>query len=278
MLINLFNAYYGSTNTPNFAGKRINLDMKMLKRLVHKGMSYKEIAQEMGVSYATVYARCNEIGLVAKKKPQLNYDRFDKTQVQTLIEEGNSLNQIGKVLGISTRTVRSVLDHFGFKTQQSSLLASIDEAKLVEMIKMGKSQQEIAKAFMIEDAGTLTPLIRKYGGVKITQSKADRITEFELKTLIESGESIAKIAKRYQVAPQFIKNKIDEFGLQTKRMAVLKQTVPLKSLIQCINSGMSVDQIAKHLNTGVGKIVKMLQDNNLKTNRQLSRQAAEKKR
>ena len=277
MLVNLFNANYGNPNTPNFGSKRIDLDMKVVKKYISKGLSFKEIAQKMGVSYSTVYTRCNEIGLSAKKKPQLDYDRFDKNQVQMLIEDGNSLRQIGEVLGVGTRTVRSILNHFGLKTQQSSLLSSINKEKLIAMINMGKSQQEIARAFMIEDTGALTPLIRKYGGVRITQAKADKITDYELKSLIESGESIAKIAKRYNVAPKFIREKMEEYSLNTPRIISNEQVISLESLIQCINSGMTVKEIATSLKAGVSKIVKLLRDNNLKTHSQLKRQTRNEK-
>ena len=252
-----------------FLSRRIDINPEKLKDMVAKGMSYMEISNELGVSYATVHARCQELGLVAKRR-QLKYEKFDPNRIKTLVAEGNSLSQIGRVLGVSIRTVRSILEHFGLKTHQAYLVSSIDKTRLLELIYDGKSQKEIARAFGIEDPGALTPLISKYKK-GVTQAKVNKISKPQLIILLGEGCTVEEIAQRFAVAPIFIRELLVKCGLKPIKPNSRSQEISIDAVKECIEKGMTVKQIAKSLRVGVARIKKFLRSNNLKTVKQASR-------
>ncbi len=98
-----------STYTPSFQGKPIFIDPKQLKELVDAGLSYAQIAEKFNVSAPTIIKRCKSNGISTSTSPrQLDYDKFDGSQIADLINEGKSLNQVGKILGVGMSTVRSL--------------------------------------------------------------------------------------------------------------------------------------------------------------------------
>jgi len=257
------NSSYQYESAPNFQAKPIYVDPKKLEELTSKGLSYRQIAEVMGISKATAFKYCKKNGInSAISSVQLDYDKFDRGQVETLINEGKSLSQVGKILGVGISTVRSLLKRFGLMTKQAKSLAQIDEAELCALIDMGLSQKEIAKALNIDDPGALTPLIKKYGK-KVTQAKVDRIPLSELKMYLKQGFTLEDLGKKYQVSPQYIKKKLENHGLKTQSMKGITNEITKQELMACIEKGMNISDIVKAYSVNKANVIKVLKDNGI---------------
>ena len=256
------NPIFSYTYTPSFQAKPVFIDPQKLKELVDAGLSYTQIAEKFNVSKPTIIKRCKSNGIYTGTSPkQLDYDRFNGKQIEDLINEGKSLNQVGKILGVGMSTVRSLLKHFGLMTKQAEIISEIDEVQLCAMIDMGMSQKEIAKTLGIEHPGALTPLIKKYGK-KISQSKVDNIPVGELELYLKKGYSIDALAEKYQVSAVYIKKRVKALGLSTKYedMSAISKNISADELKNCVKLGMTIDDIAKKYSLTPSRVKKMLND------------------
>lgn len=253
MLINTI-TFYSTTfmGTPK-------TDTKKVLELLNKGYNDAQIARELGVSRQTIGSHRKKLGIKPKNmRSRINYDIFDRHQVKTLVEEGNSLNQISKVLGVTISTVRMVLKHFGLNTQQGHIASNIDKSKLVAMIDMGKSQKQIAKELGLDDVGALTPIIKKLR-IKATKEKVNSITAEELEYAIDHDISVAELSKRYQVSPQYIFARLKELKLQTKEQKRQNVKVPKKYFCNDVKAGFSVNKLAKKYHIGTNRVMNLVQ-------------------
>lgn len=247
----------------------IRLEADKLIPLVEQGLTYKQIAEIFNTSIHTVRKNCLALGLKTKGNNKINYDQFDEKKIKSLVNQGKSLNQIGKILGRKTSGVRCILRHFGLQTKQSKAIKSIDMEKLKAMVDAGMSQKQIAKYLEINDPGALTPLLKKCG-YRPTKAIVDNITKFELEAMLQLGMTIENIANKYCISHQYIKRKLAQYGLKTNWQIANERTITLDEIKKCVEQNMTLVEIEKKFKVSKFKILKILKENNLQTTSQIA--------
>ena len=197
---------------------------------------------------------------------KIDYSQFDPYFLKILIDEGCSIREIAHDIGQKERQTRQILEHFNLKTQLAMLLDAIKPEELKKLLDAKKSQKEIAEHFMIDDVAALTPLIKKVGGKTATKSKVDSIPKNELQKLADDGFSHEKIGKIYQVAAKFIKDRMKELGIKTKRELSNEKTITADEIKHYVyDLGLSSRDISERRGISIQRICKIMKDNNIKT-------------
>ena len=200
---------------------------------------------------------------------KIDYSQFDPYFLRILIDEGCSLSEIAHDIKQKVSTTRCILRHFNLKTQLAMLLDSINPKELKQMLDAKKSQKEIAEHFMIDDFAALTPLIKKIGENPATQNKVNSIPEEELQEFADKGFSLAKIGEHYHVSAKFIRDKMQELGIKTKRELSKEKTITIEEIKHYIfDCGWSTEDISRSRGIPIGRIYKIMKENNVKTPKQ----------
>ena len=249
-----------NNKTVTFTAAAAQFDINKVVEMLKLGYSDTKISKLLGVSQTTISNSRKRLGISPNNmRVKIDYDNFDKYQLKALIDEGNSLSKIGKILGINISTVRSVLKHFGLKTYQSHLLSIIDEKRLIEMLNRGMSQKEIAKELSINDVGTLTPLIKKFG-IKATKDKVYKIPEHELRNAIEQNLPIADLAQKHRVSYLYLLKRIKELNMQTKFQRTHNKIISEKDFRNDVKNGMSARDIASKYDISITRVRRLLKE------------------
>ncbi|MDQ6724713.1 MAG: hypothetical protein M3066_00830, partial [Actinomycetota bacterium] len=106
-----------------------------LTMLVAEGLSAAQIAARTGYSIAGVYKRLRRVGLTVKRTEH----QAVLSEVRRLYEEGNSANQIGKLLGHGERWVIERLRAEGvpLRVERKGPRRVLDPARVRELIDEG---------------------------------------------------------------------------------------------------------------------------------------------
>lgn len=102
--------------------KHVVKDVDKLKELFYNGIPINEIGKILMVSPKAVKRCIEENGLKRKKSifSREQYDNENDEKIIKLYEEGKSTTEIGKIFGITHRTVCSHLKHCGVKIRKNS--------------------------------------------------------------------------------------------------------------------------------------------------------------
>ena len=206
---------------------------------------------------------------IKKSESKLDYSKFDPYFIRILIDEGCSLSEIAHDIKQKVGTTRHILEHFGLKTQIAMLLDAIKPEELKKMLSAKKSQKEIAEYFMIDDVAALTPLIKKIGGNTATQNKVNTISKEDLQKLADDGLTFEKIGEIYHVAAKFIRDRMKELGIKTKRELIQEKTISIEEIkYYLFDLGLNVSEIAEKKGIPTSKIYKIMKDNKIQTVKQ----------
>ena len=131
---------------------KLNLDNEEIKRLyVEEGKLIKEIAEIMHCGKTTIQSRLKEMGVeTTKKRSGRGVDKLAdyKEQIKQLYLEGKSSNEIGKILGKSSKTILHHLRQMGVEIRPTK---KINQEEFEKLWKEGKTDLEIAEYFGVSE-------------------------------------------------------------------------------------------------------------------------------
>lgn len=120
-------------NAGNIKGKAYNLvskfkqdvkedDVEIFKRMFYDGVSIKKMAEFLNVSTRGINRKISQLGLIRTKsmKSRDQYDDSKDGEIVRLYNEGKSSTEIGKIVGLTHRTVLNHLKHCGVKRRTLS--------------------------------------------------------------------------------------------------------------------------------------------------------------
>jgi len=221
------------------------------------------------ITFSGVKTKKEGVIKAIKKNCKINYSQYDPYFLRILIDEGCSLSEIAHDIKETVSTTRCILKHFNLKTQLAMLLDAINIEELKKMLDAKRSQKEIAEHFMIDDVAALTPLIKKIGKRSATQIKVDSIPKEDLQKLADDGLSYEKIGEHYHVAAKYIKERMNQLGIKTKRELLKEKTITIEEIKHYIfDLGLNTNDISKKKGIPVAKICKIMRDNNIRTPQQ----------
>ena len=109
-------------------------------------------------------------------------------------------------------------------------------------------------------------------GVRVSKTKVDNITKFELETLLNANKTLEDIANYFKVAPQYITKRFKELGLMFPRAIKMQQSVTKEELEIAVKQGLTKKEIAQRHGVTIQKISNLLDQYEIKTRFELENQ------
>ncbi|MDT7872295.1 MAG: CRISPR DNA repeat-binding protein Cbp1 [Sulfolobaceae archaeon] len=128
-------------------------------------------------------------------------------KVRSLYEQGYSIRNIASLTGLSYGKVRNLLIKSGVKLRSNK----VDENKVIELAKQGKSARAISKELKISESTVLRILQKHNLGRRVRKLKDSEIKMIE--DMYKRGESIYKIAKKLGKSTNLIVYHLKKMGL-----------------------------------------------------------------
>ncbi|BCU70758.1 CRISPR-associated protein [Stygiolobus caldivivus] len=128
-------------------------------------------------------------------------------KIKLLYEQGYSIRNISSLTGLSYGKVRNVLIKSGVKLRNNK----VDESKIIEFAKQGKSARAISKELHVSESTVLRILQRHNLGRRVRKLNSDEIKMIE--EMYKRGESIYKIAKQLGKSTNLVVYHLKKMGL-----------------------------------------------------------------
>ena len=257
--------YQYNTNTPTFSANITDLSAKKLQKLVKQGYNDSNIGEMYGISRHKVNKMRHQLGITPVKRAlEINYDKFDYHYLKILIDEGNSLSQIAKFYQETASRIRRVLKHFGLMTQEATFAAAVKKEELSKLLEEGKTAQEIAEAFYLEDYRTITHLIKKFN-LDMPIHKVDKILGInKIANLIFDGMKPEEIAKKYNIDLSTIINRMRASGFdEVYKELYQPHDIPKEEILDLIKKGYSTSEMAEMYHCSLHQLVQYMVKNKI---------------
>ena len=215
-----------------------------LHEYVNDGKTLQEIADILGVSYATVSLGLKELGLKAKRKnfsgnpDNMNYQngnektqgpipRISKDQlIKMYVDEDLTVGEIAQRCNVSRQTVYNTMARYGVPRQKKSKIRRMFDLEQVEAL-MDKNMTTTEAA---EKLGVPVSSLRTYikdNNIKTRNERyAEILTEENLrKWYIDEGRSMVDIANQIGCNYNTVSHACARFGLEKTREQILDTMV-----------------------------------------------------
>ena len=193
----------------NSQSKSTNISKEQLQLLRKQGLSLKEIADSLHISTSTVTKYINVYKMPLLKTDLNKIDKNLLAKINSLIEQGLSVNKIAKQLKTSYGKVRVILEHFNLKTQQAH--------------KYTKRKQQVSSIDNTIDNNYLnfvnfTKLANDPVISKTHKTFLESITKNDLEELVNNGHSIDDIACMFSTSQPYITKLFHKYGIKSHRL------------------------------------------------------------
>ena len=186
-------------------------DKEWLIASYKKYNSFTPIANELGVSVATVSRRIKKLGIDTSRSGKIKCDveskLSDKELLSGLYEKHNSTDKIADILGTSPTTVLRRLGEFGIVVDNKQL-SSKAESFLLDKDLLESAYLEKKSTYVIADMIGVTPSTvgkyLQYHGIDIDYSNQTSLGEYQLSEFLDNHD----IEYRTNVK-QFIDNRLE---------------------------------------------------------------------
>lgn len=146
--IEKYNSYkYGYNSTKGGDGRIINKieDLDYIIRELKKGRFSSDIAEELGVSTATIKRALQREGLTPR-----DFIKVDRERVIKLYQIGLGHREIAKKMGINQRTVSRVVNDAGIQRKRKHYdYSNINDDDIVKDVNKGMKRKDIAEKYNI---------------------------------------------------------------------------------------------------------------------------------
>lgn len=102
-----------SSSADPVSGKKLLKRIGELRSLAEQGKTRREAASELGVCYQTIANFCSRHGILFKRSGTGSQDKERADAMMTMFRSGQTLEQIGKVFGVSRERVRQIIKRDG---------------------------------------------------------------------------------------------------------------------------------------------------------------------
>jgi len=220
----------------------------------------REVAEELGVSYKTVYRRLKDLG-VSRGRYTVSVDEKEVIRLYTI--ELKSAQEIGEMYGTTHTTIYRILEQNGIQIRDSH--GSLKTLRLLEphrdeiidlYVNHKKSAQYIADLNGVNQ-NTLIKFLRENNvemRERYTILKSVLMDkEEEVKFLLKSGKKIYEIANHFGVTDSVVKKFMKRWNVSKHDFSANKEDI-----IDMYNKGMSTIDIAEKFSTNKTTICQYL--------------------
>lgn len=121
------------------------MDLEKLRKCVECGMTYSEIAKQMGYAKSTIFKNCKKLGITANTDIARANDPQLVEAVKNLVNEGKTNLEIAKTLNISPTTSRR------YTEKLLNLNTNSVRAKQIKDVSLSSEQLEILYGSLLGD-------------------------------------------------------------------------------------------------------------------------------
>ena len=128
-------------------------------------------------------------------------------RIKTLYEQNYSIRKIAAMTGLSYGKVRNILLKSGVKLRSNR----VDEAKIIELAKQGKSARAISRELHVSESTVLRIMQKNNLGRRVKKLREEDIKLIE--EMYRRGESIYRIAKQLGKSTNLVVYHLKKMGL-----------------------------------------------------------------
>ena len=212
-------------------------------RRYEEGESTNELGKAFGVYPGTIGKILERNGVARRSNREAHggLDPEQAAEVCSRYEEGENTIQLGKAFGVSSVTIRNILDRNGVTRRSLSeacgWVTSEQEAEVCRRYEEGESTIQLGKAFGFTD-GTIGRILNRNGVTRRSLSEAkgglSAEQEAEVCRRYEEGENTYELGKAFGLSPSTIV------------YALKRNTVELRA------SGIEFGDSVQHILNGTG--------------------------
>lgn len=233
-------------NNKTFTSKKINVNPEILKSLLDKSLSNKEIAATLNCSTPSVSRLIKEYNLTPVYK---NEQERAVQEINKYIQEGLSVAEIEKLTGYGRTKIYSLQEKSGGKFP-SKLKKEQMTDKVMKEHNKGLSTKEIAEKLNISESS-----VHKYyknAGYTKPHEIQKLATKEDLEVLINQGKSGREIAKILGTSSSWVSSLTKTYGLES---VAKKNRTKMEALIKpYVDAGYKLEEIAQKLGKKVSTI------------------------
>ena len=173
-------------------GKTKKIDLEKLKELYNKGLSDREMANNLGCSRKVVERRRTKLGLLPNCRQSPIWKHVD--EIRRLFAEGKSGAEICNLFNVSSTTLAKLKQKRNIRSNYEMKLTKADVEKALELAKNGLMDPEIAKQLNVSRGSILR--LRKINNIKSSFSydKISKIHKEKFEELFYQGLDDKEIA------------------------------------------------------------------------------------
>ena len=204
-------------------------DIEDIIEMYKSGVSIRKIAAKYNVSVTIIKDRLIKQGVYEKYRRIPNEKSFSPSKIKEIIEmyEANvEIAAIARVYGVRWENIRDILISYGaYKKKRTDiperkLFTPLEMEDIIKMYKSGVSIEKIATKYGV-GWSTIKNKLMKHGVYDTSKSSSAVIqfTPFQMKTILRMyrlGMSMEKIAEKYGVSWQTIRDRLMKHGIQSK--------------------------------------------------------------
>ena len=212
---------YGIMTNYRQAKKNIaSITQEMLQQLVDEGLSREEICKRLKLSSeATFYKLLKRLHINYQYKNHANEINISKEDLQKVVQEWNSADDIQDKLKISTTAFYEKAKTANVKTVMSDSLSKIKELdiqKIQEMLDNGVKWQEICEIYDIVP-NIYHALVSHHGLISSDKQQrihVSNITKEQLEKLIASGNTTKDICRELNISIKTYMRLLKKFDIK----------------------------------------------------------------
>ena len=266
-LLNRFNIVT-KQKVANKRGK--NISREDITSRLDSNMPIMKICEDLNISWSTFKKLTTEFGIQTKGMKALKQNAtITKEQLEELMSQGLSRDEICKQLNISRKTYNEKLNKFGIKSklkQDKERVASITKEQLEDLINSEKSVDEICEELNISKSA-YNRLINKFGIKGRQKSKIDNEIIEKLKILAKEGKSREKICEELQISKNTYWTLCNKAGIQSESQLKGKHanTITKEDITSRLDKNMPIKKIIEELGITRAIYRRLLLDFNIQT-------------
>ena len=257
-----------------------------LQKLVEMGMSTDDICKELNIGTDAYYDLLKQFDI--KTRAIIERERVEsitKTQLETLINQGKSYDEIVKELGISRSSINMLIDKFHIKTlikETRAKIFGVTKEHIEALLESGKSTDEICEELHIGKR-SYDALLNKLGvSTKLKRCKENiaSITKEQLQAMVDSGLTAAEISKRLKITKNMFYQLLKRLKIRYNyKHHIGEKVVPKQKLQNVVEDWENKDELLEDIGISEGTFyvkakisaVKTLLSDSMKKTREINK-------
>lgn len=230
-----------------------------LQELVEMQMPIDDICKELNIGKDAYYDLLKQFDIRTRAKIERGrVESITKIQLETLINQGKSYDEIVKELGISKSSINTLIDKFHIKTlikETRAKIYRVTREHIEALIEAGKSTDEICEELHIGKR-SYDALLNKLGvSTKLKRSKENiaSITKEQLQVMVDNGLTVNDMLKRLKLTKPTFYQLLKRLNIRYDyKHHIGEKVIPKQKLQNVVENWENKDKLLEELGIAEG--------------------------